>query len=152
MTSFTPSTARLPYLISYTAEMSSTSGKQFPKAVEDIYLTTKADIELKLSETESSILAETAKSFEVVLSAVNETSTLVGDFVRTKSSSLESSLTHEKSSIVKLHKVANEIENLASKLSGMDRTTELCTFKKLMIDGLNQDVSCVHISFLYDSA
>ena len=43
----------------------SSAGKKFPKDVEEVYYSTKAELELKLTEVETSIFATNAKSFEV---------------------------------------------------------------------------------------
>ena len=65
----------------------------------------------------------------------------MGDFVKSKRSMLESSLAHEKSTIVRLCKVAEEIASLATRTSSLDRAKEIDEFKKQMISGLQHDVS-----------
>lgn len=120
--------------------MSRVSEKKYPSDVEEIYYATKSELEVKLAEAEAFITATNAKSFEVVVNAVNETTILVGDFVKQKSKALESTLGRGKATTSRLRNCQQEISSLQAKLATMDKAKELSAFKKECVDDLDREV------------
>jgi hypothetical protein len=117
------------------------SDRRYPADVEEIYYSTKSELELKLSEAEAFVVATNAKSFEVVVNAVIETTTLVGDFVKEKRRTLEKSWERGKASSIRLRSCTEEIAGLQAKLASLDKTRELNALKKESVEDLDREVT-----------
>jgi hypothetical protein len=112
------------------------SDRRHPADVEEIYYSTK-------SEAEAFVVATNAKSFEVVVNAVLETTTLVGDFVKEKCRTLEKSWERGKASSIRLRNCTQEIAGLQTKLASLDKVKELNAFKKESVEDLDREVTTV---------
>ena len=127
-------------IISNIVEITIMSDKKYPKDLEDVYYTTKSEVEQKLAETEVFVTATNMKSLELMLNSVHETNTLVGDFVNQKVKDMEKFAATSKKSMQGLNKSLHDITTLQTKLGGLEKSKELDSFKKQVIDDLNQEV------------
>jgi hypothetical protein len=118
----------------------STAEPKRPRDIEEIYNGIKVELELKLSEAETLVLATNAQSTEVVQKAILETTTLVGEFVEKKSKMLEKSWNSGKASTARLRRIMQEISTLQTKLANIDKGKELSDYKKQMSSELDQEV------------
>lgn len=117
------------------------SDKKYPKDLHEIYSSTRADVELKLSETETFVSSTTMKSYEVVLNAVNETNSQIRDFISEKSKVLETSVTQGRTTAETLAKVIASIASIESKIAGLDKAKELTAYKQRLSNELNEEVN-----------
>ena len=127
-------------IISNIVEITIMSDKKYPKDLEDVYYTTKSEVEQKLAETEVFVTATNMKSLELMLNSVHETNTLVGDFVNQKVKDMEKFAATSKKSMQGLNKSLQDVTTLQTKLGGLEKSKELDSFKKQVIDDLNQEV------------
>jgi predicted transcriptional regulator len=105
--------------------------KTIPKEVLEVYLSAKREIDLKLAETETTAKSIHAKSFDVVVGAMEDTNTLISGFVKDKSKGLKDSILHCDETTRSVKQVLQEIAIMQNKLNGMEKPAkELNLFKE----------------------
>lgn len=134
------------------------SEKRYPKDLQVIFQTTRADLEVQLAESENFVLSTNSKAFDTAQNAVMDTQNLVGGFVKEKAVILDKSSANGKSSVESLKKTIQNISNLQARMSGFDKSKDLITFKESIIKDFDAEVmniySCranltVHNAFLW---
>lgn len=116
------------------------SDKKYPKDLLEIYSATKADVELKLAEIETFVASTNLKSFEVTSTAMNESNTLIRDFISEKSKCIEASVGQSKATADALNKHIATIASIQAKMSGQDKAKELLDYKQQLSNELNDEV------------
>ena len=116
------------------------SDKKTPKDVQDIYCSTKADLEQKLIATEEFVIASNAKSFDVVVGVLNETKTLISGYVNDKSATLSKSVKQGRISTEAIARTIDSITALQNKIIGFDKSKELGNYKQKCSNDLELEV------------
>lgn len=116
------------------------SDKRYPKDLQDIFQSTRSDLEVQLAESENYVTAANAKSYDVVLSALADTHNLVGEFVTEKSATLEKSAANGRASMEGLAKSIQNISGLQARMNGVDKSKNLISFKQSLARDLESEV------------
>lgn len=114
--------------------------KKYPKDLHEIYSATKADVELKLSETETFVSSTTMKSFEVAFNTVNETNSQIREFISEKSKDVEASVLMGRKNADAISKAIAGITSAQAKMSGLDKAKDLLIFKQRLSNELHDEV------------
>jgi len=120
------------------------SEKRYPKDLQDIFQTTRADLEVQLAESENFVLSTNSKAFDTAQNAVMDTQNLVGDFVKEKASILDKASTNGKSSVESLSKTIQNISSLQARMSGFDKSKDLVAFKQSIAKEFEAEVCTAH--------
>lgn len=116
------------------------SEKRYPKDLQDIFQSTRADLEVQLAESENYVTSTNSKSYDVVLSALADTRSLVGGFVTEKAMVLEKSAVNGKAAMETLSKSIQIISALQSRMNGVDKSKDLISFKQSLSRELEAEV------------
>ena len=120
------------------------SEKRYPKDLQVIFQTTRADLEVQLAESENFVLSTNSKAFDTAQNAVMDTQNLVGGFVKEKAVILDKSSANGKSSVESLKKTIQNISNLQARMSGFDKSKDLITFKESIIKDFDAEVMNIY--------
>lgn len=120
--------------------MSKQEEKKIPKDVKDIFCSVRVGVEQQLTEAEGFITSANGKTFDMVLTTLNETTNLIEKFVESKSTTLEKVVDSEKRSVNSMTTALQSILVIQSKLQGVDKSKELVVFGQRCTDELRQEV------------